>query len=73
MKRRTFINNRNLYDKLLEFNYRLLFGDDFACAKEYVTDEYQYDEDKNRCATTAAACGDKKCKKCLQELLNEEV
>ncbi len=38
---------------------------DYRCVVEALTDEYQYDDNKNRCFTTS-----ENCKDCIQRWLN---
>ena len=75
MKRREQINNKNLYDRLLYLNASLIWDTDVRCVKEFLTDEYQYADDgsKERCFIKRFDDNGKKCKRCIQRLLNEEV
>lgn len=75
VKRRQQINNKNLYDRLLYLNAFLIWDTDTRCVKEFLTDEYQYADDrsKRRCYIMRFEDNGEKCKHCIQQFLNEEV
>lgn len=69
MTYRDKILKTNEYDRLIDINEEFKYGDHY-CIKEFLTDDYIYDNDDYRCAFAA---DDKQCKECIQKLLNTNI
>ena len=61
-----YITNVCEFDMLLNINYEIMDGK--KCIIEAITNEYQYDDNKNRCFSSS----DRNCSKCIQKWLNAE-
>lgn len=69
MTYRDKILKTNECDRLIHLNEEFKHGD-YYCVKEFLTDNYIYDENKYRCSFTA---DDKQCEECIQKLLNTTI